>query len=76
MPPGDSSAEDEEAKFNQLARAKGIRLSGNSYSYEACKFIAEQFAARDTPFLVDIDFSDIFVSRLMAELPASLKVMS
>ena len=76
MPPGESSEKAEEAKFNQLTRAKGIRLSGNSYGFEACKFIAEQFAGRDTPFLVDIDFSDIFVSRLRAELPASLKVMS
>ena len=31
---------------------------------------------RDTPKLIDIDLSDIFVSRLRAELPASLEVMS
>ena len=37
--------------------------------------MAQQLAARDTPFLVRIDFSDIFVSRLRAELPNSLRGM-
>jgi len=63
-------------KFDVLDRATGIKLSGNSFGFEACNFMAEQFAARDTPFLVKIDFSDIFVSRLRAELPNSLRVMS
>lgn len=66
----------EETKFDELERAKGVKLSGNSFGYEACQFMASQFSGHDTPFLVDIDFSDIFVSRLRAELPASLQVMS
>ena len=32
-----------EEKFDELDRVEGIKLSGNSYGYEACKFIAEQF---------------------------------
>ena len=65
----------EESVFDQLDKATGIKLSGNSYGYEACSFVATQLGTRDTPNLVDIDFSDIFVSRLRAELPASLEVM-
>ena len=61
-----------EDKLNELERARGIRLGGNSYGFEACKFMAEQLAKRDTPLLVDIEFDNIFVSRLRAELPASL----
>ena len=65
-----------EEKFEELSRAKGIKLSGNSFGFDACNFMATQFANRDLPLLVDIDFSDIFVSRLRAELPDSLRVMS
>ena len=61
-----------EDKFNELEQATHIKLSGNSYGFEACKFIAEQLSAHDTPKLCDIDFSDIFVSRLRSEIPASL----
>uniref|UniRef100_A0A7S3MN86 Ran GTPase-activating protein 1 n=1 Tax=Favella ehrenbergii TaxID=182087 RepID=A0A7S3MN86_9SPIT len=71
-----SGAGGSEDKFQELSRAKGIKLSGNSFGFEACKFIADQLAVHDTPLLVDIDFSDIFVSRLRAELPDSLRVMS
>ena len=66
----------EESKFDELDKVEGIKLSGNSYGFEACQFIADQLRVRDTPKLVDIDLSDIFVSRLRAELPASLEVIS
>ena len=59
----------ENEKFNKIQEATTIKLCGNSYGLEACKYVAEQIASRDTPNLVNIDFSDIFVSRLRAELP-------
>ena len=75
----DKAADVQEAigtKALNLTKATSIKLSGNSYGFEACKFLSEQFAGQNTPNLVDIDFSDIFVSRLRAELPASLQVMA
>lgn len=30
-----------EDKFDELDRAKGIKLSGNSYGLEACRYLAE-----------------------------------
>ena len=66
------------SKELDLTNATSIKLSGNSYGFAACKWLSEQFISHgdDTPNLVDIDFSDIFVSRLRAELPKSLKVMA
>lgn len=66
----------EDEKFNKICEAAKIKLCGNSFGLEACKYVAEQIACRDTPNLVDIDFSDIFVSRLRAELPQSLEALS
>ena len=30
-----------EDKFDELDRSKGIKLSGNSYGLEACRYLAE-----------------------------------
>jgi len=60
------------AKQLNLSQAESLTLSGNSYGFEACEFVAQQLARQDTPFLSRIDFSNIFVSRLRAELPRSL----
>jgi Ran GTPase-activating protein 1 len=53
-----------------------ITLGGNSYGFEACEWVAQTLAKTETPALKAIDFSNIFVSRLRAELPKSLKVMA
>lgn len=52
-----------------------LTLGGNSYGFEACEWLSQQFGG-DTPNLHAIDFSNIFVSRLRAELPKSLNVMA
>jgi Ran GTPase-activating protein 1 len=43
---------------------------------EACEWVANLLKSQDTPSLKEIDFSNIFVSRLRAELPQSLKIMA
>ena len=59
-----------------LKMVSGLTLGGNSYGLEACTWLAEQFNSQDTPNLKSIDFSNIFVSRLRAEIPKSLEVMA
>lgn len=53
-----------------------ITIGGNSYGFEACRWLAEQISDQDTTSLSMIDFSNIFVSRLRAELPRSLEIMA
>jgi len=55
---------------------KSITMSGNSYGFEPCSFLAKQIYSKNAPNLTTINFSNIFVSRLRAELPASLQVMA
>jgi Ran GTPase-activating protein 1 len=59
-----------------LANVEKITLGGNSYGYEACEWLSDLLKGQDTPSLTAIDFSNIFVSRLRAELPKSLELMS
>lgn len=59
-----------------LATTERITLGGNSYGFEACEWVANTLDSRETPALKAIDFSNIFVSRLRAELPKSLEIMA
>lgn len=59
-----------------LTTTKRITLGGNSYGYAACEWVAQTLDTRETPELKEIDFSNIFVSRLRAELPKSLEIMA
>ena len=52
-----------------------ITLSGNSYGKEACEALAAIFGASPCPNLTTVNFNNIFVSRLIAELPASLEAL-
>lgn len=55
-----------------LSTIKKITLGGNSYGFEACQWLAKLLEDQNTPSLKEIDFSNIFVSRLRSELPKSL----
>lgn len=59
-----------------MSTVSKITLGGNSYGYEACEWLANLLKEQDTPSLKEIDFSNIFVSRLRAELPRSLEIMA
>jgi len=59
-----------------LSAVTKITIGGNSYGYEACEWLANLVKSQDTPKLKEIDFSNIFVSRLRAELPRSLEIMA
>ncbi len=52
-----------------------ITLSGNSYGREACDYIALMIGSKSCPKLSTVNFNDMFVSRLIAELPGSLEVL-
>jgi Ran GTPase-activating protein (RanGAP) involved in mRNA processing and transport len=58
-----------------ITRAHKITISGNSYSIEACEWLAQELAKHDTPHLTAIDFSSIFVQRLRSEIPRCLELM-
>ncbi len=79
------SADDAKAAFEKAAGSTGeidlskvtkITLGGNSYGFEACSWLAGLLTSNNTPRLKEIDFSNIFVSRLRSELPRSLEVMA
>lgn len=59
-----------------LSKVTKITLGGNSYGFSACEWLAQHLKSQDTPNLRAIDFSNIFVSRLRAEIPRSLEVMA
>jgi len=59
-----------------LASTERITLGGNSYGFEACEWVANTLDSAETPALQAVDFSNIFVSRLRAELPKSLEIMA
>jgi|688.fasta_scaffold258102_1 Ran GTPase-activating protein 1 len=59
-----------------LSLVEKITLGGNSYGFEACQWFADLISAHNTPKLVAVDFGNIFVSRLRAEIPKSLNVMA
>lgn len=59
-----------------LSKVTKITLGGNSYGFGACEWLAQHLKSQDTPNLRAIDFSNIFVSRLRAEIPRSLEVMA
>ena len=40
-----------------------LECSGNSYSYEACKYLAEVIEENASPGVVMVDFSDMFTNR-------------
>lgn len=51
-----------------------IKCGGNSYSREACEFIAELIRTKaDKEKFWQVDFSNMFVGRKLAELPESLE---
>ena len=52
-----------------------VTLSGNSYGKEACEALATIIGAKPCPKLTTVNFNDLFVSRLIAELPASLEAL-
>ena len=52
-----------------------ITLSGNSYGKEACEAIGMIIGAKECPKLTTVNFNDLFVSRLIAELPSSLEAL-
>lgn len=60
--------------LDHLSKVTKITLGGNSYGFEACEWVAKTLASCES--LKAIDFSNIFVSRLRAELPKSLKIMA
>lgn len=50
-----------------------IKCGGNSYSREACEYIAELVKTRaDKEKSLEVDFCNMFVGRKLAELPDSL----
>lgn len=51
-----------------------LTLSGNSYGFRACAWIAQNIL-QDWTILREVDFSNIFVSRTKEEIPPSLKLM-
>ena len=53
-----------------------ITLSGNSYGKEACEAIAMIVGAKACPKLTTVNYNDLFVSRLIAELPLSLEALA
>lgn len=58
-------------KFNTLT------LSGNSYGYEACEFIAQELIPRlgSSDNFSKVFFNDMFVSRDNSEIPQALKIL-
>jgi Ran GTPase-activating protein (RanGAP) involved in mRNA processing and transport len=60
-----------EFKDVDLSKLESLTLSGNSYGLEACKWIGENVLSKAKNLKYAI-FSDLFVSRLRAELPESL----
>lgn len=65
----------EELESLDFANLTSITLSGNSYGREACDYLAELIASKDTPKLTRVDFNDLFVGRKLDELPGSLEVL-
>lgn len=57
-----------------IANLTEITLGGNSYDSESCKWIKENVLLK-APFLVKVNFSNMFVSRLRADLPISIKYL-
>jgi len=57
-----------------LSSVRSLTLSANSYSFDACQWVAENILSK-APRLIKLDFSDIFTTRLRNTLPASLNVM-
>jgi Ran GTPase-activating protein (RanGAP) involved in mRNA processing and transport len=64
----------ESFKNIDFAKVESITLSGNSYGFEACQWIATNVLSKTTN-IKHIDFSDIFTTRLRNTLPESLKVL-
>lgn len=65
----------EELESLDWSKLESITLSGNSYGRDACDYIAQLLETKDSPNLRSVDFSDMFVSRKLDELPGSLEVM-
>lgn len=65
----------EELETMDWSKLESITLSGNSYGRDACDYIAELLAKKETPLLTNVVFNDMFVSRKLDELPGSLEVM-
>ena len=57
-----------------LSKVRSLTLSGNSYSMDACKWVAENILSKATHLKV-LNFSDIFTTRLRNTLPPSLKLL-
>ena len=51
-----------------------ITLGGNSYDSESCKWIKENVLMK-APYLTKVNFSNMFVSRLRADLPTSIRFL-
>ena len=52
-----------------------INCSGNSYSVEACEFLASVIKNSASEDLEFVDFGNMFVSRLIEDIPKSLKML-
>ena len=57
-----------------LIMMKSLKLSENSYGTAACEWIAENVLRR-AKNLEDVNFSDMFTSRLRSDLPNSLRIL-
>jgi Ran GTPase-activating protein (RanGAP) involved in mRNA processing and transport len=57
-----------------ISNLTDITLGGNSYDSESCKWIKENVLLK-APFLTKVNFSNMFVSRLRADLPTSIKYL-
>ena len=49
--------------------------SGNSYSVEACEYLATVIKNSASEDLESVDFGNMFVSRLIEDIPKSLKML-
>lgn len=58
-------------KINGNKKLKGIQLSGNTYSVEACEVIAEALGSQSGIEFADL--SDMFTTRLKTDVPVSLE---
>ena len=63
------------AELPDFKNFTAIECSGNSYSLEACKYIAELIKDNASENLYLADFSDMFVSRKIDFMPESIKCL-
>lgn len=52
-----------------------VNCGGNSYSVEACEYLASVVKNSASEDLEFVDFGNMFVSRLIEDIPKSLKML-